>query len=58
MRTRFALLVLSGVVVTSGAALADDLTVLDGKNDSLLHEYVMRHVTDQYEARRAAVNVW
>jgi len=55
MRIRFALLILYGVVVTSGAALADDLTVLDGKNDSLLHDYMMEHVNGQYEARRAAV---
>ena len=52
MRTHSALLILCSVVVTSGAALADDFTVLDGKNDSLLHDYMMKHVNDQYEARR------
>jgi len=55
MRTHFTLLALYSVVATGGAALADDLTVLDGKNDSLLHEYMMKHVNGQYEARRAAV---
>lgn len=55
MRVDFAIMVLCSVVVTSGAALADGLTVLDGKNDSLLHDYMMKHVNGQYEARRAAL---
>lgn len=38
MRTHPALLILCSVSVTSGAALADDLTVLDGKNDSFSPE--------------------
>jgi cephalosporin-C deacetylase-like acetyl esterase len=49
-------LILYGVVVTSGAALTDDLTVLGGKNDSLLHDYMMKHVDSQYEARREALD--
>jgi len=50
-------LILYSVAVASGAALADDLTVLGGKNDLLLHDYIMKHVNSQYEARRAAVKV-
>lgn len=56
MRNHFALFILCSAVVTCGAAVADDLTVLDGKNDSLLHDYVMSHVNSQYEARRASVH--
>ncbi len=55
MRTYLALLILCSVVVTNGVVLADDLTVLDGNNDSLLHDYMMRHVNGQYEARREAL---
>ena len=55
MRTHLALLILYSVAVRNGAALADDLTVLDGKNDSRLHSYMMRHVNNQYEARRDAL---
>jgi len=55
MRTHSALLILYSVALMNVAALADDLTVLDGKNDSLLHDYMMKRVNSQYEARRAAV---
>jgi len=48
-------LILYSALVTGGAALADDLTVLDGTNDSLLHDYMMKHVNGQYEARRGAL---
>ncbi|NQT17114.1 MAG: acetylxylan esterase, partial [Planctomycetes bacterium] len=55
MRVYSAVMVLCSVVATGGAVFADGLTVLDGKNDSLLHDYMMKHVNGQYEARRAAL---
>ncbi len=52
MRTHPVLLILCAVFVMTGAAVADDFTVLDGKSDSLLYNDLMKQVNGQYQTRR------